>query len=138
MSVPTPDPARGAEVYALDRAHVFHSWSAQAQIKPMTIVASEGSYVWDYDGNRYLDLNSGQFCAVLGHSDPGVSRKMLEISQTLQDTDTSTLTRPVLLAAKKIHGLGKIAFLFPDASTYPSIIRRESVGTFATASCSLK
>ena len=29
------------------RKHVFHSWSAQAQITPMTIVASEGSYVWD-------------------------------------------------------------------------------------------
>jgi hypothetical protein len=37
----TPDPAAGARVYELDRAHVFHSWSAQAQIKPMTIAGAE-------------------------------------------------------------------------------------------------
>ena len=47
-----------ARAYELDRQHVFHSWSAQAQIKPMTIVASEGSYVWDGDGNKMLDFSS--------------------------------------------------------------------------------
>lgn len=88
--------------------------------RDIVLVRGEGSYVWDADGNRYLDLNSGQFCAVLGHSDPGVSRKMLEISQTLQDTDTSTLTRSVLLAARKIHDRvpemnGRILFLSTGA-----------------------
>ena len=37
--------AEGRRAYELDRQHVFHSWSAQAQIKPMTIVAAEGSYI---------------------------------------------------------------------------------------------
>lgn len=71
--------------------------------RDIVLVRGQGSYVWDANDNRYLDLNSGQFCAVLGHSDLGVSKKILEISQTLQDTDTSTLTGSVLLAAKKIH-----------------------------------
>ena len=44
--------AEGRRAYQLDRAHVFHSWSAQAQINPMTILAAEGSYVWDGDGNN--------------------------------------------------------------------------------------
>lgn len=71
--------------------------------RDIVLVRGEGSYVWDANGTRYLDLNSGQFCAVLGHSDPGVAKKILEIAQTLQDTDTSTLTGSVLQAAKKIH-----------------------------------
>lgn len=71
--------------------------------RDIVLVRGQGSYVWDANGTRYLDLNSGQFCAVLGHSDPGVSKKILDISQTLQDTDTSTLTEAVLHAAKKIH-----------------------------------
>jgi len=71
--------------------------------RDIVLVRGQGSYVWDANGKRYLDLNSGQFCAVLGHSDPGVSQKLLEISRTLQDTDTSTLTEPVLRAAKEIH-----------------------------------
>ena len=49
--------AEAAHAYELDRKHVFHSWSAQAQITPMTIVASEGQYVWDGDGNKLLDLS---------------------------------------------------------------------------------
>ncbi|MGH3641552.1 MAG: aspartate aminotransferase family protein, partial [Mycobacterium sp.] len=44
--------AEGKRAYELDRAHVFHSWSAQGQITPMTIVAAEGSYVWDGEGNK--------------------------------------------------------------------------------------
>ena len=34
MTQPTPDPARGAEVAALDRAHVFHSWSRAGRAQP--------------------------------------------------------------------------------------------------------
>ncbi len=38
--------------YELDRAHVFHSWSAQALLDPMVVERAEGSYFWDGDGNR--------------------------------------------------------------------------------------
>ena len=60
-----PDPARGAEVLAMDRAHVFHSWSAQAGLKPLAIAAAEGSYFWDYDpnGNRITQI---RFCNAEG------------------------------------------------------------------------
>ena len=37
MPAPTPDPARGEEVVSLDRAHVFHSWSAQGGLNPLPI-----------------------------------------------------------------------------------------------------
>jgi taurine--2-oxoglutarate transaminase len=57
----------GRRAYELDRQHVFHSWSAQAQITPMTIVASEGSYVWDGDGNKLLDFSSQLVFTNIGH-----------------------------------------------------------------------
>ena len=44
------DPARGAQVARDDRAHVFHSWSAQALINPMPIAGGVGRYFWDFDG----------------------------------------------------------------------------------------
>lgn len=50
--------AAGRRAYELDRKHVLHSWSAQAQLKPMTITRAEGSFVWDGDGNRLLDFSS--------------------------------------------------------------------------------
>ena len=63
---------RASQALANDRAHVFHSWSAQAQIKPMTIAAAEGCYFWDYDGNRYLDFSSQLVNVNIGHQHPKV------------------------------------------------------------------
>ena len=71
MSI-TPDPALGQHVYDLDRAHVFHSWSAQAALNPMLIAGGEGSYVWDYEGNRYLDFSSQLVNTNIGHQHPKV------------------------------------------------------------------
>ncbi len=53
-----------------DRAHVFHSWSAQAQIDPMPIARAEGSCFWDYDGKRYLDFSSQLVNVNIGYQHP--------------------------------------------------------------------
>lgn len=66
------DTEEGARVYAADRAHVFHSWSAQELIKPMVIAGAEGSYVWDYDGHRYLDFSCQLVNTNIGHQHPKV------------------------------------------------------------------
>jgi taurine--2-oxoglutarate transaminase len=65
-----PDPAGADAVRADDRAHVFHSWSAQALIDPLPIARASGSYFWDYDDNRYLDLSSQLVNVNLGHQHP--------------------------------------------------------------------
>ncbi|GAA1941477.1 aspartate aminotransferase family protein [Nocardioides hwasunensis] len=58
--------------YELDRAHVFHSWSAQAEISPMVITRAEGSHVWDGAGSRYLDFTSQLVFTNLGHQHPRI------------------------------------------------------------------
>jgi taurine--2-oxoglutarate transaminase len=72
MAAPAPDPAAGARTYELDRAHVFHSWSAQALISPMVVARAEGSYLWDADGRRYLDFSSQLVNVNIGHQHPKV------------------------------------------------------------------
>src|ERR1700690_2629892 len=62
-----------ARVYAAESAHVFHSWPAQALIKPMVIAGAEGSYFWDYDGNRYLDFSCQLVNTNIGHQHPKVT-----------------------------------------------------------------
>jgi len=39
---------------------------------PVSLVRGEGSYVWDSEGNRYLDLFPGWGCNLLGHCPPAV------------------------------------------------------------------
>ncbi|MFF3325717.1 aspartate aminotransferase family protein [Streptomyces sp. NPDC002889] len=66
------DPQAGAAVKAADRAHVFHSWSAQGLIDPLAVAGAEGAYFWDYDGNRYLDFTSGLVYTNIGYQHPKV------------------------------------------------------------------
>ncbi|NOX55912.1 MAG: aspartate aminotransferase family protein [Planctomycetes bacterium] len=39
---------------------------------PISLVRGEGSYIWDAEGNRYLDLFPGWGCNILGHCPPRV------------------------------------------------------------------
>src|ERR1022692_3693122 len=73
MTDHAPDPARGAEVLAMDRAHVFHSWSAQGALQPLPIARAEGCWFWDYDGKRYLDFSSQLVNTNIGHQHPRVT-----------------------------------------------------------------
>ena len=66
------DSELGRRVYADDRERVFHSWSAQARIKPMAIAGANGVYVYDYEGNRYLDFSSQLVNTNIGHQHPKV------------------------------------------------------------------
>ncbi|MES4890380.1 aspartate aminotransferase family protein [Streptomyces sp. NPDC096012] len=69
---PQPHSDAGAAVKAADRAHVFHSWSAQDLIDPLAVAGAEGSYFWDYDGTRYLDFTSGLVFTNIGYQHPKV------------------------------------------------------------------
>jgi len=66
------DSAEGARVFDLDRSYVFHSWSAQKALKPMCIAGAQGSYFWDYDGNKFLDFSSQLVNVNIGHQHPKV------------------------------------------------------------------
>jgi taurine---2-oxoglutarate transaminase len=69
--------------YELDRAHVFHSWSAQAEITPMVITRAEGSHVWDGAGKRYLDFSSQLVFTNLGHQHPRIVAAIREQAEHL-------------------------------------------------------
>ena len=58
--------------YDLDRAHVFHSWSAQGALHPFVPAGALGSVMWDYDGKEYLDFSSQLVNMNIGHQHPKV------------------------------------------------------------------
>lgn len=80
---PQPNPQLGAAVSAADRAHVFHSWSAQELIAPLAVAGAEGSYFWDYEGNRYLDFTSGLVYTNIGYQHPKVVAAIQEQAATM-------------------------------------------------------
>ena len=64
--------AGARSAHELDRAHVFHSWQAQGPFEPMTIVDAAGSYVWDGEGRKLLDMSSQLVNTNIGHQHPSV------------------------------------------------------------------
>jgi taurine---2-oxoglutarate transaminase len=105
MAEPTSDPARGADVVALDRAHVFHSWSAQAGLNPLAIAGAEGSYVWDFDGTRYLDFSSQLVNTNIGHQHPKVVAAIQAQAAKLATVAPQHANEARGEAAKRIAGL---------------------------------
>jgi taurine---2-oxoglutarate transaminase len=65
-------PTTNDEAFDLDRAHVFHSWSAQGALKPIVLASGAGSTVWDFEGRQYLDFSSQLVNTNIGHQHPAV------------------------------------------------------------------
>ena len=68
-------------VRALDRAHVFHSWSAQALIDPLPIQSASGSRFTDYHGRSYLDFSSQLVNVNIGYQHPKLVRAIADYAQ---------------------------------------------------------
>src|SRR5213078_759205 len=49
----------------------------------LVLERGEGSYVWDVDGKRYLDLAGGIAVCSLGHAHPEITEALTEQSQKL-------------------------------------------------------
>jgi taurine--2-oxoglutarate transaminase len=130
----TPDPARGAEVVAMDRAHVFHSWSAQGALNPLPIAAAEGSYFWDYDGRRYLDFSSQLVNTNIGHQHPRVTAAIAAQAQKLttiapQHASEARGEAATRLAALAPDGMEKVFFTNGGADANENAIRMARLHT---------
>lgn len=66
------------DIGALHRRYVLTPWSAQAMLDMPSIERGEGSYLYDVDGKRYLDLSAGLVAVNLGHAHPVVVRAIAE------------------------------------------------------------
>ena len=137
----TPDPheivARpelGKAVYDMDRAHVFHSWSAQSLIKPLPIAGARGSYVWDYDGKRYLDLSSQLVNTNIGHQHPKVVAAIQAQAATLCTIAPQHANDARNQAAKRIcdvapDGFNKVFFTNGGAEAVEYAVRMARLHT---------
>ena len=128
------DPAEGARIHALDRAHVFHSWSAQGALNPFDMAAAEGSYVWDWDGNRYLDLTSMLVNVNIGHQHPKVIKAIQDQAAELATVAPQHANRARGEAAQRIAGLApdgmnKIFFTNGGADAIENAIRMARLHT---------
>ncbi len=133
MSI-TPDPQRQAEIFADDRTYVFHSWSAQKPLKPMVIAGAEGSYVWDFDGNRLLDFSSQLVNVNIGHQHPKVVAAIQEQAALLATVAPQHANEARNQAARRIvelagPNMAKVFFTNGGADAVENAIRMARLHT---------
>jgi 4-aminobutyrate aminotransferase len=71
--------------------------------EPLALVRGEGQYVWDDQGQRYLDCFGGVLTVSVGHCNPQVNAAIIEQVKTLQHTSTLYANKPQGDLAEKLH-----------------------------------
>lgn len=131
------DVALGEVTHALDRAHVFHSWSAQGALDPMVIVRAKGSYVWDHHGTRLLDLSSQLVFTNIGHQHPRVVAAIQEQAGRLctiapQHANDQRSKAAELIAGLAPDGMEKVFFTNGGAEAIENAVRMARLHTGRT------
>ncbi|GAB3126911.1 aminotransferase class III-fold pyridoxal phosphate-dependent enzyme [Glaciibacter psychrotolerans] len=127
MTDPTSTSAHERTVQ-LDKAHVFHSWSAQAALNPFVVAGGAGCRVWDYDGRSYLDFSSQLVNTNIGHQHPAVIDAIAAQAQVLTTIAPATANLARGEAAKRIvdrapEGFNKVFFTNGGADANENAMR---------------
>jgi 4-aminobutyrate aminotransferase len=70
--------------------------------EPIALVKGEGEYVWDDQGNKYLDCFGGVLTVSVGHANPKITEAVIEQTKTLQHTSGLYATKPQGDLAEKL------------------------------------
>src|SRR5919206_312587 len=71
--------------------------------EPLALVKGEGEYVWDDQGNKYLDCFGGVLTVSVGHANPKVTEAVIEQVKTLQHTSTLYANKAQSDLAEKLY-----------------------------------
>lgn len=103
------DTLSSADVIALAKKHLIGNYTRY----PVCLVRGEGSWVWDAEGNKYLDFFPGWGCGILGHCPPRVVQAVQEQVATLIHVPNTWYTEPQAMLAKELGdrtGWGGVSF----------------------------
>jgi len=69
---------------------------------PLAIKKGEGLYVYDWEGNKYLDFFGGILTVSVGHCQPEIIKETIDQIQTLQHSSTLYPNTPMVMLAEKL------------------------------------
>lgn len=96
MQTDTSPAATGTETQEVIRDnfdYTLFSWSKQKGIAPIAVKYGEGIYLYDYEGNRYIDFSSGLMNVNIGHGNQRVTDAVMRQMQEISYVTPSCVTR---------------------------------------------
>jgi 4-aminobutyrate aminotransferase-like enzyme len=100
--------ANGAETAAhINARHDKYLWDAVIRYyeTPLPLARGRGQYLYDYEGNEYLDFFAGILTVSVGHCHPTVTQAIVDQAQTLVHSSTLYPTAPIVDLAEKIAAI---------------------------------
>jgi 4-aminobutyrate aminotransferase len=73
--------------------------------EPLVVTHAKDQWVWDADGNQYLDFFGGILTVSVGHCNEYVNRRMHEQIDKLQHVSTVYVTEPAVQLAQRIASI---------------------------------
>ena len=100
----TPSKTAGTRTQEIVRKHGEFLWPAVTNYYREPLVADRASmqYLWDIEGNRYLDFFGGILTIGVGHSNPKVTSKIKAQVDKLQHTSTLFPNEAIVALAEKL------------------------------------
>jgi 4-aminobutyrate aminotransferase len=92
------------EIILANQQHLFPSVFHYFK-EPLVVTKAKDQYVWDIDGNQYLDFFGGIVTISVGHCNETVNRKVHEQIDKLQHVSTVFANEPQAALAKRIAGI---------------------------------
>ncbi len=89
------------EIILAHRDHIFPSVFHYYK-EPLVVARAKDQYVWDADGNQYLDFFGGIVTVSVGHCNEAVNSKIHAQVDRLQHVSTVFATEPQAALAKKL------------------------------------
>src|SRR5436190_4558504 len=71
--------------------------------EPIALVRGEGEYVWDDQGNKYLDCFGGVLTVSVGHANPKINAAVNAQNDKIQHTSTLYANKPQSDLAEKLY-----------------------------------
>ena len=93
----TQEPTASAQLLARDKAAVSN---AVGRYNEIVFARGEGSYVYDVDGKRYIDLAAGIATNAVGHCHPRVVEAIVDQAKTLLHAGTPVIAGEKWIATK--------------------------------------
>ncbi len=94
---------------------VFPSWLGPLHgTAPISLDHGDGSYVWDLEGNRYLDAFGGVLTTMIGHNHPEVTASLQAQAAKVIHSSTLYLNEEMIALAEEIAAVSGI----PDARVF--------------------
>ena len=122
-----------AELQSLDREHFLHPFTDFAELNKKgsrIITRADGPYLWDSEGNKYLDGMAGLWCVNIGYGRPELTKAAADQMQELpyyntffQTAHPPAIELSTLLSEVAPDGLNHVFYTSSGSEANDTVVR---------------